>query len=1149
MASISLWTINSGIILTTLEERSLVNVPLPVTQGLEGLTVELISGELPRGTRLENTSILGTAYEVNKETVYICVLRASWQGNIDDRTIKIEVVGADSPEWRTDTGLLPVGSNNRYFVLDNEPIDFQLLATDTDLPAGDILEYYIAEGDGSLPPGIELTKDGRLVGITEPLLSLDKRYQSGGYDTTPYSEFPLDYAVLSGNGYSSFFYDSQTYDFSTPTQSLKKLNRYYPFTVTVTDGSNFVERDFKIYLVGDDFLRADNTIMRVANGIFTADNTHIRTPIWITPSDLGFRRANNYQTIYLETIDSPTLSGAVGYTLENLNADGSISELPPGMDLDGDTGIVAGRIPYQPAITETYNFTVRATRFTADTDIVTIFANFYEDTLTGNITFKIYKIDLTGNQDNINDLLELVGREVLINGNVYTVKSVDNTNEDYDTITLDKALVPQISLITSKKAEIGNDYIIVSRLELHDREKCISRTLKFSETEEYNIQQIVSYIEYDISKTNNQNDPILPINVPASFEQNTSYVIGEIIKDDSNNIYKCNTAHSATEFVPQYWTFIGDKLSDLSLQDITRATKDALESVFGGIAYVFASTQTTWKILIPSNIETRNIKNIEDFFSSGSDSTVNQVTRVRDNQDILQLDINLSRQITQGKNIGIALFKDDFFSEDVAVVSTDEVDNPSKTKTFTLRVIGEIDSTISWLTPEDLGVISANLPSNLRVQATTTVPDTQLVYKIVNGKLPNGMFLSYTGEIIGRAQQFPTENIKGLTTFDGKSVTWDGSFPGDTTFDRSYRFTVEARDRFNYSASTKEFVLFVEDLDNTKYTDIYMKPLLKPEQRDYYRRFISDSGIFTQNMIYRPNDPEFGIQEELKCLVYAGIEAKRIDEFIAAAAKNHKRKRYILGNPRIANAALPGTRDIIYQVIYLPVFDQQYAQNYQTRSQFTITNNKKITADSIQYAVKDDVTKKGSGTIELPIYGRQTIKFIFPDNETILVETRDGPSEFSVDDNDFVIDVRANGDITVQLTVSDAEPFRFRPITNTIKTDSDAIKVSDSNDIVRYISNIANIRNRINAIGKTERDYLPLWMRTPQSGFQELDYVAAVPIAFCKPGMAEEILLNINNSGFNFKQIDYEIDRYIVQRTENNEKEQYVLFANYSFNV
>lgn len=1148
MASQSLWTINSGATLVALQERNAVNVELPITPGLTGVDVELISGTLPPGTRIENARLVGTAYEVKEETVFSCVLRASWMGMIDDRTIKISVSGADEPIWATPEGLLPVGSDNRYFILDSEPIDFQLFASDTDLPAGDVLDYFIAEGDGSLPPGISMDNTGRLTGVTEPLISLDKRLQGGGYDTVPYGELPLDFAVLPGNGYDSFFYDSQTYGFGVPTQSQRKLNRYYPFAVTVTDGQSFVRREFNIYVVGDDFLRADNTIMKVANGVFTADNTHIRTPIWITPSDLGFRRADNYQTIYLETINPPTLSGAVGYTLDETNNDGSVSELPPGLVLDGDTGIVAGRIPYQPAVTEDYKFTVRATRFTGDTDIVTIFANFYEDTLNGNTSFKIYKIDLTGNQDGVNDLLELIGRDIILGGNKYNVKSVDDTNEEYDVITLDKELMPSISLLTSKKAEIGQDYIIVDRLTSNQKEKHQDRKLKFSETESYTIKNISSYIEYSVTNSTEQDNLIYAANVPAQFSS-TNYVVGEIVEYESA-IYKCINAHAATSFISENWSFIGNTINELSENDLVKATADSLKKSFGNTAYITVINKNNWRILVPNTLETRNIQNITDFFASGNDSTVNSVSLVRDNQDIIQLDVNLSRQINQGKNIGISLFQNEFFNKDIAVVSTDPVDNPSKSKTFTLRIIGEIDSNITWLTDSNLGTISANLPSVLNVRATSTVPNTQMVYRLVSGKLPYGMMLSYNGEIIGRANQFASNSTLGLTTFDNKTVTWDGSFPGDTTFDRNYTFTVEARDRFNFSASTKEFSLYVEDLDNTKYTDIYMKPLLKPEQRDYYRDFISDNNIFTANSVYRPDDPEFGVQSELKCLVYAGIEAKNIENFVAAAAKNHKKKRYILGDPKIASAALPGTRDVIYEVIYIPVIDPQDSKNGKTREKFTIKNGKKITADTIQYETMDDSVKKGVGVVDLPIYGRQTVQFIVSETQSIRVLTREnGINYIDAKNDNFLIDIRDDGDVTVTLNISDAEPFRFRPLTNTIKADSDAIRVSESNDIVRYISNITNMRDRITVIGKTERDYLPLWMRTPQSGFQELDYISALPIVFCKPGTANDILLNIINSGFDFKKIDYQIDRYIVQRTQDKDEERYILFANYSFNV
>jgi hypothetical protein len=138
----------------------------------------------------------------------------------------------------------------------------------------------------------------------------------------------------------------------------------------------------------------------------------------------------------------------------------------------------------------------------------------------------------------------------------------------------------------------------------------------------------------------------------------------------------------------------------------------------------------------------------------------------------------------------------------------------------------------------------------------------------------------------------------------------------------------------------------------------------------------------------------------------------------------------------------------------------------------------------------------------------------------------------------------------VQLELSDSEPYRIRPKSaNTIKADSDAIKVSNTKDQTRYISSIEHMRDRIKNIGKSQREYLPLWMRTAQEPFQQLDYVSAVPICFCNPGTADDIILNIKNNGFDFKQINFDIDRYIIKETENISQEQYVLFANYQFNV
>ena len=1170
----NLWSISSGSRLTTLIERSVVELILPLAN-VNGLELEIISGELPTGTRLENNRIVGTVYEVAFNRTFTVVLRAVYQDQFEDRTIEIAVTGPDDPQWLTNPGLLPVGPNDTLYVLDNELIDFQLIATDTDLPAGDILSYFIANGDGELPPGITLTEDGRLFGIVEPLLSLDKRFQAGGYDRAPYGRLPADYGILSSNGFSSFFYDTQDYDYNEPTANPRKLNRYYPFAVTVTDGDTFVRREFRIYVVGDDYLKADNTIMQSSTGVFRADATNVRTPTWLTPGDLGFKRANNYVTLYLDVIDNPTLEGVITFTLESVNNDSSPSELPPGLSLDSQTGQIVGYVPYQPAITTDYKFTVRVTRITTDLEVVEIFANFFEDTLLGKNSFKIFKVDLTGNIDGVQDLFDLIGRDILLGRRQYRVINVDSRNSDYDIIFLDQTLAPSISLLLSRTATTGQDHMFVQRLTESEKEKYNKRVLRFEENETYIIDSITPYIEYEVAQLDPVNDEIYPSGAPQNIQVNENYFVGDYVvytTESGGNgfIYRCVLSHSVTpqldqddnlvldqdgniqiNFILANWTQVAETLDELSLADRLTATKQSLENEYGGTAYVEVVDRTRWRIRVPSTARSRVISNIRSFFLTLGDSGEIRVALLRDNEDRIQFDKNLSRQLNQGRNIGIALFRNDFFSETLVVADRDDVDILSTTKTFDLRVIGEIDTNISWITPIDLGTINANFVSTLKVEAETTVPDTKMIYTLKRGHLPNGMTLRYDGEIIGFARQFANNDGLGLTTFDNKTVSWDGSLPGDTTFDREYRFTVEARDRFGYTAIERQFILKIEDLDDVEYTDIYMRPMLKDAERTIYRNFISNTDVFEPGRIYRLGDPAFGIQKNLDMLVYAGIESKSVGNFVSASAKNHRRKQYALGEFKTAVAREPGTDETVYEVVYIEVKDFAQSTKGKTASSFKINTQNRITVDSLLYAAKDDVTKTGAGYDALPIYGRGGyVRFIFAENDELVIETRDGDIELNVDNADFELELFNTSDVTVTLERSDSEPQRIRPNpANTIKADSNAIKVSQSKDNVRYRSSIEHMRDNIESVGKKERNYLPLWMRTPQNGFQELDYVTAIPVCYCKPGEGTRILANIKNNAFDQKSINYDIDRYIIKRTEGVQQEQFILFANYQFNI
>ena len=87
------------------------------------------------------------------------------------------------------------------------------------------------------------------------------------------------------------------------------------------------------------------------------------------------------------------------------------------------------------------------------------------------------------------------------------------------------------------------------------------------------------------------------------------------------------------------------------------------------------------------------------------------------------------------------------------------------------------------------------------------------------------------------------------------------------------------------------------------------------------------------------------------------------------------------------------------------------------------------------------------------------------------------------------------------------------------------------------------MRKRIKSIGKRDRLFLPLWMRSIQEdSFVEPGFVSAMPICYCKPGMADDIILNITNSGFDFKIMDFVVDRYQIDNLDTVAGDKYLAF-------
>jgi hypothetical protein len=814
--ALTIWTEQSGYSFGTFQERAIIDQLLPVDND-DGVIYSVISGTLPPGTRLVGNTIKGTPYEVPRLTTFNFCIRASKGVDISDRTFNIIIDGSDEPIFTTAEGNLDIGLYKQYFVLDSTYIEYQIEAYDTDTATGQHLSYFIAHGDGELPPGTMLTEDGRIIGYVEPVLSIKPEDGNGWYDTGFYDVVAYDFGYRSTNGYDSYIYDTVDFDYSLPSFRPKKLNRNYEFTVTITDGDSVSKRTFSIFVVGDDYFRADNNVLLDSTGLFTADVTYLRAPIWVTSSDLGTFRANNYLVIFLDT----------------------------------------------------------------------------------------YEVD------------ELV------------------------------------------------DFNIISATD--------------------------------------------------AWLQSHEYNVNDLIKVSDTSSFICITAHTSTTSI-----------------DITKWAPYGL----------------------PPNM----------IFDYGSADIYGRIP--------------YQPEITETYRFTVSATRYSDYADESAV----------SYRTFKVQIIGEIDSILTWNTAEYLGSLNANYISTLKVQATSSVINAVLQYSIIDGELPNGLSLTLDGEIVGMVTQFSDieKNIIGLTTFDynnGNYTLFDG---GTTSFDRTFIFTIQARDRSGYGAIERTFTIYVTTPNQVSYSNIKVQPLLKLNQRDLWKDFINDNSIFTPSSIYRLNDKNFGIQTKLSMIIYAGIQLTTADAYIGAMGLNHKRKRFQFGEIKKAIAINTGTNNQVYEVIYIQMVDPLEP------------NNKR-----------------------LPLSVHRGL-------QTPIVTVDNSVSYWSRSINDL----------------TENAPFANRP-NPTVTIDSTGYQVSNPNPNNYFPNSISNWRDRLKEVGMTERNYLPLWMRSIQPGTKsELGFTLAVPLCYCKLGTADDIMLNIKYSGFDLQQIDYTTDRYIIDSVEGNASDQYLVFRN-----
>lgn len=223
----------------------------------------------------------------------------------------------------------------------------------------------------------------------------------------------------------------------------------------------------------------------------------------------------------------------------------------------------------------------------------------------------------------------------------------------------------------------------------------------------------------------------------------------------------------------------------------------------------------------------------------------------------------------------------------------------SETKNYSIKILGQIDDTVNWITPSSLGSIYNGDISDFQILASTPSNRT-LNYRLVAssvGGLPIGLTLLTDGIISGRV-----------------------SFQLDSA-EQTYSFTVAAYDIDNLVYDEKTFTINVVKRDQAPYENLYIQALPNRAQRTYFDSIISNTDIFPPTSIYRFSDPWFGKNSLRRSLFMTGLNPLDVAEYAAAMARNHYWKTLNFGEIKTAQA-LDENFNVKYEVVYVELLDR-----------------------------------------------------------------------------------------------------------------------------------------------------------------------------------------------------------------------------------
>lgn len=223
------------------------------------------------------------------------------------------------------------------------------------------------------------------------------------------------------------------------------------------------------------------------------------------------------------------------------------------------------------------------------------------------------------------------------------------------------------------------------------------------------------------------------------------------------------------------------------------------------------------------------------------------------------------------------------------------------TGTFTLTILPfkGLEVPQPWETTGTIGSLVPGEISELYVKGRFSTSTVYTNYSLISGSLPSGLTLNRDGTISGRV------NVNTAVT----------------TATSTSSFIVSVNDTNNNNLLNGAFSINLRQTNRTTYTEIYAKPFLKQNKRTEFLEFIRNQEIFIPDLLYRPVDPNFSKQEELKLVIDFGVERLSTTSYANLMQTNFERRRISLGGLKTA-VARNNDGTVRHEIIYVEVIDK-----------------------------------------------------------------------------------------------------------------------------------------------------------------------------------------------------------------------------------